>query len=100
MLLHLEAGHPPYGRVVSVGTNHVRRLDRLASGHDPLAPRHRVAARHLIECRDLCADRLADGRERLQPMLPEDLELLSAEGLLHRPLQVALADDEEVGMLR
>ena len=49
MLLHLDAGHPPHGRVVPVGADDIGRPDRLASHDDPLASRDRVAGRDLIE---------------------------------------------------
>ena len=99
MLLHLDAGHPPHGRVVPVGADHIGRSDRLASHDDPLASRDGVAGRDLVELRDLRPEGRAVHREGLEPVSPEDLELLPAERLLRGPLQQALADDEEIRML-
>lgn len=53
MLLHLDAGHPPYGRVVPVGADDIGRPDRLASHDDPLGSRDGVAGRDLVELRHL-----------------------------------------------
>ena len=99
VLGHLDAGHPPHGRVVPVGADHIVRSDRLASHDDPLASRDGVAGRDLVELRHLRPEGGVVRVEGLETVPPEDLELLLAERLLGGPLQQALAEDEEIRML-
>src|SRR5688572_11629381 len=99
MLVHVEAGHSPHGRVVPVGSDHIGRLDRLTVHDEPLGSRDGVAGRDLVELDDLCPERPAALGQGLETVSPEDLELLPAERLLHGPLQQALADDKEIRML-
>ena len=45
MLGHLDASHPPHGRVVPVGADHIVRSDRRASHNDPLPSRDGIPGR-------------------------------------------------------
>ncbi len=99
VFLHLDAGHPPYGRVVPVGADDVGRPDRLASHDHPLGTRDGVAARHLVELRHLHPGCGVVRGKGLETVSPEDRELLLTERLLGGPLQQALSEDEKIRML-
>ena len=86
-----------HSQVVPVGANDKGQWDRLASHDDRLASRNGVAARDLVELRDLCLES-APSTVRDWSRCPQRIQLLPAERFLRGPLQQALADDEEIRM--
>ena len=59
-----------------VGTDDIRRSDRLASHDEPLGSRDRIAGRDLVECGDFCPDSGVFDGEALESVSPTDLEVL------------------------